>query len=529
MKIAPKNIGFCSALACLLIALCPALARAQRITVSASPGGVSWQVTAPSAGISLRVSQPNGTVFERNFVSGESPTFTSPTGILPDGSYTYELRISPPVSNEARPQAKAADEVTDVSDLPSTSVQTGVFGVVGGVVKVPDTSAVESQKAPSVPEDTFGDVIIQANNTRILFDDNSVGTFPANDWEIDTNDDFDGGVSRFSINDVTGGRTPFTIRALAPTNSLFVASSSGNVGLGTGAPVQPLHISRDVNPNIRLEQTSASIPRTWEILANNSTGFRISDETAGRTGLSIRSDTGAVGLGTSAPAGQFHVLSTGNQLSIFQSSDNMAVQFRLQTNSINRRFVALNNLGQVQSQLVFGDNGAFSVLGPTVNDSRMEILGNGRVGIGTKTPNQMLSVNGNASKPGGGSWATFSDERLKNIKGEFKAGLDEIMKLQPIRYEYKADNAIGLKSEGEHIGFGAASVSKVIPEAVTRSENGYLMIDNDPILWTMLNAIKEQNAQIEDLKNQVKRLQAEVVLQADGKKSSRKSVAERGQ
>ena len=42
------------------------------------------------------------------------------------------------------------------------------------------------------------------------------------------------------------------------------------------------------------------------------------------------------------------------------------------------------------------------------------------------------------------------------------------MKLKPVRYEYKADNAIGLKLEGEHIRFGAAAVGEVIPETMTR-------------------------------------------------------------
>ena len=48
------------------------------------------------------------------------------------------------------------------------------------------------------------------------------------------------------------------------------------------------------------------------------------------------------------------------------------------------------------------------------------------------------------------------------------------------------------------------------------------MVDNDPILWTMLNAIKEQNAEIVELKCQLKRLQAEVVLQAKASKPARK-------
>jgi hypothetical protein len=118
-----------------------------------------------------------------------------------------------------------------------------------------------------------------------------------------------------------------------------------------------------------------------------------------------------------------------------------------------------------------------------------------------------LSVNGDASKVGGGSWQSFSDERLKNIKGNFNSGLNAVMQLQPLRYEYKRDNVLGLKSEGEHIGFGAQALQKVIPEAVTKNSAGYLMVNNDPILWTMLNAIKEQQKEIATLKVQIRKLQ----------------------
>ena len=37
---------------------------------------------------------------------------------------------------------------------------------------------------------------------------------------------------------------------------------------------------------------------------------------------------------------------------------------------------------------------------------------------------------------------------------------------------------------------------------------GYLLVNNDPILWTMLNAIKEQQKEIEQLRGQVRRLRA---------------------
>ena len=81
------------------------------------------------------------------------------------------------------------------------------------------------------------------------------------------------------------------------------------------------------------------------------------------------------------------------------------------------------------------------------------------------------------------------------------------MQLQPIRYEYKPNNALDIKSEGESIGFSAQAVQKVIPEAVIRDNKGYLLINNDPIIWTMLNAVKEQQAQISEQQEQIKKQQ----------------------
>jgi hypothetical protein len=113
-----------------------------------------------------------------------------------------------------------------------------------------------------------------------------------------------------------------------------------------------------------------------------------------------------------------------------------------------------------------------------------------------------FSSAGTALKPGGGSWAALSDERLKNVAGAFKRGLKELMRLEPIRYRYRPGNAMHASSDEEHIGFGAQSVQRVIPEAVLKNSEGYLTIENDPILWTMLNAIKEQQAMITDLRGE---------------------------
>ena len=132
------------------------------------------------------------------------------------------------------------------------------------------------------------------------------------------------------------------------------------------------------------------------------------------------------------------------------------------------------------------------------------------MGINTNAPDNTLTVNGTADKPGGGSWGVFSDSRLKTVEAKYNAGLDAILKLTPVRYRYKQQNAMGIKDDQEHIGFVAQEVEKVIPEAVSRNSRGYLLVNNDPILWTMLNAIKQQQAEIEALKRSAHEKDAQI-------------------
>jgi trimeric autotransporter adhesin len=134
------------------------------------------------------------------------------------------------------------------------------------------------------------------------------------------------------------------------------------------------------------------------------------------------------------------------------------------------------------------------------------------VGIGTTTPDNNLTVNGTADKPGGGSWGTYSDRRLKNLDGSFSTGLSQILKMNPVRYRYKEENAMGIRDTDEHVGLVAQEVQKVIPEAVSENSKGYLLVNNDPILWAMLNAIKEQQREITSLRAQLRKRAAKDAL-----------------
>jgi hypothetical protein len=216
-----------------------------------------------------------------------------------------------------------------------------------------------------------------------------------------------------------------------------------------------------------------------------------------------------VGIGTTVPILPLHVKgdvlvqTTGSGGNIQFGTPNAETGISIAKTGFNRADLRFD--GSVLKLVA-----ATSTIPPAATNG-LAITTNGDVGIGTTTPNQKLSVNGGASKIGGGSWDTFSDERLKTIKGTFTGGLAAIMQLHPLRYEYKKGNALRIDSSKEYIGFSAQAVQQSIPEAVSRNDNGYLLINNDPIIWTMLNAIKEQQLQIEELRSEVRRLRNDSV------------------
>jgi hypothetical protein len=165
----------------------------------------------------------------------------------------------------------------------------------------------------------FDTLRLKENNVRIKFDDtSSTGSFPSNDWQLTANDTTNGGQNKFSIDDTTSGRTPFTIEASAPSHSLYV-DNGGRVGLGTNNPAVEMHVVDGDSPTMRLEQDGSSgfTPQTWDV-AGNETNFFIRDATNGSklpfkirpnaptNSLYIDTD-GDIGLGTSNPAASLHI------------------------------------------------------------------------------------------------------------------------------------------------------------------------------------------------------------------------------
>ena len=265
--------------------------------------------------------------------------------------------------------------------------------------------------------------------------------------------------------------------------ALAFNNGSYNTGIGYSALINNTIGSNNtaLGANAGPDHNDPNLSNTTAIGANAEVTFSNSMVLGSINGKNGATADTNVGIGITGPNYRLHI---GNALKSFRVEG-----------------PATSGTGALAAS--FGGFGDFGIDAPGIANGRFVVQESGKVGIGTNTPDNTLSVNGSADKVGGGSWGTFSDRRLKIVGGSFSPGLDEILKIHPIHYRYKEDNGMGITDHEDHIGLVAQDVQKVIPEAVSENSKGYLLVNNDPIIWAMLNAIKEQQQQIKDQRTQI--------------------------
>ena len=235
----------------------------------------------------------------------------------------------------------------------------------------------------------FDTIRIKENNLRIrAVDTSSTASFPSNDWQITFNDSANGGANKFSIDDIDGGRTPFTLEAGAPSHSLYV-DDGGRLGLGTSTPVVDVHVKSGNTPTLRLEQDGSSgfTPQTWDV-AGNEANFFIRDATNGSTlpfrifpgapssALTIEASTGDIGMGTTSPGAGLHISgavplalkleNTAGGVSL-QLDANSGADFWQITSTANDNILRFNRTGGVGNEFEVDSSGNLTVTGNIVS------------------------------------------------------------------------------------------------------------------------------------------------------------------
>jgi hypothetical protein len=527
------------------------------MTVSSS--AVQWQPRVAAEKVTLTITLPNGEVIARDFAPGEAIVLrTQDLGTkVAEGSYVYELRALPRVSDEVRTrlrEARMRDDDAAIAKIQKEAgigepvVQSGGFAIHnGGFVTEaaePDTPRTPGLKkeANSVPlkpasqfttvnddesivgslcvgldctsSESFGfDTIrLKENNTRIKFQDTSTASgFPNVNWQLTANDSNSGGLNKFSIDDVTNSKTPFTVIAAAPTNSLFVASS-GKVGFGNSSPGLNLHITATDTPAIRQEQTSGGgfTAQTWDIGANEANWF-VRDLTGGsRLPLRIRpgaptssidiSASGKVGVGTASPAANVHVFGASNADTFVGIGEDPAGSTT--TESALTVGYGGNSLGIATGFFnVRPDSNAVapnpSLRFLTGNVQRMIIDNNGNIGLGVSAPSNPIQHSSGAVLTSGGVWQNASSRALKeNIADLSEAdAMAALHDLNPVTFAYKVD------PKEKHVGF----IAEDVPDLVAAKDRKSLSAMD--IVGVLTKVVQEQEKTIEALKARVDQLE----------------------
>lgn len=306
-----------------------------------------------------------------------------------------------------------------------------------------------------------------------------------------------------------------TIRKPYNFGGIWDGSNSGNLGVdgGLGVSTQPNTATRvqldnsDGNKislygnalygaHIGLGVRSGNL----QLYTANSSGNLVLGygSSASFTELMRLTGSGNLGLGTSNPGRKLEVISSGtNVMSIgstsafgaagveFLSDYGLASQWRP---------------GFIQS----GDIGGFT--------GKLEFYTNGTGSGNLYGIVKGFEVRNGAALTASGSVGSYSDVRLKEDILPFSDGLNIIKQINPVRFRY--NQLAPFQSDDMQVGILAQELERVAPYMVRQThENGFddlRWVNNQAYTFLLINAVKEQQLQLEATQKELKALRSEL-------------------
>ena len=98
-----------------------------------------------------------------------------------------------------------------------------------------------------------------------------------------------------------------------------------------------------------------------------------------------------------------------------------------------------------------------------------------------------------------------SDERLKKNIKTIENPIEKVKKLRGVEYEWNDKQDI-YEEGSKDSGIIAQDVQKILPQLVSKTHTGYLGVRHDRLVGLLVEAIKDQQDQIDEMKDQIKEL-----------------------
>ena len=305
---------------------------------------------------------------------------------------------------------------------------------------------------------------------------------------------------------------------VASSNSLVLGSINGingstadtNVGIGTTSPSTRLHVKGtgivrtlvDSDSNSGFQVALNGSPK-WTLATGTGNQFQIYNESLGQNAVWINQTNNNFGVGTTTPAEKVDVAVNSGHILLGDPgclSGFTAIGFGTSLAGCANYSMVGNGTDTIINRPTGG-----TISFREANSTQMSIASGGAV-----TVNGTLAVF-NISAPGSiplcydgitSKLAQCSSSlRYKTNLAPYRAGLDVVSRLRPITFDWKQG--------GMHdVGFGAEDVAKVDPLLVTHNREGEIEgVKYDRISAVLVNAVKEQQAQISLLTNRLEQQQ----------------------
>lgn len=294
-------------------------------------------------------------------------------------------------------------------------------------------------------------------------------------------------------NDLT---TNFGIRLSAPSNNAF-AIEGGSVGIATTNPQSTLQIGNASEAvGLSLRGPDGNNQSNYIAFEDNagagSRWFRISHDTASNH-LHIRSAEVDPIMSITRTTGDVTLTRT--------------LSFGAQVRQMINLWKTNYGIGVQGHTLYFRTDNHFAwYRDGTHNNSSLNPGGGVRVMYLNGSNNLVLT--GNGFKPGGGSWASSSDARLKKGVVGIESALDSLLQLRGIRFEWKDPESQG-NMTGPQLGMVADEVEKVFPHWVEEDPDGYKSLTFRGFEALTVEALRELNQKIEVLSRKLDEMQVE--------------------
>jgi hypothetical protein len=288
---------------------------------------------------------------------------------------------------------------------------------------------------------------------------------------------------------VTYNGTTFSTSADASVNGLTVGRGAGAVSTNTAVGASALAANTSGSQNTAVGALSFITNQTG---ANNSAlgyGALYSSTGSNNTGIGNAALTfnGSGSSNTAVGADALYANTT--------ASNNTAVGYQ-----------AGDVITTGARNTIIGDGSD-----PSANNGNDQtVVGQGLTGKGDDTA-FIGGTNGAYNEKNVTTWETTSDERIKKNIVDNTVGLEKIKQIRIRNFEYRKPEEItelpdhaAINKDGVQLGVIAQEIQQVLPECVTENSTGVLSVSTDPLVWHLINAVKQLSAEVESLKSQLK-------------------------